>query len=90
MSKLVERLGMDISAEKIKLMTFNISGINANIKINGQKLETVRSFKYLDLGITDESSKPEILSRIAQTTEAFTKPKPVWNAEVFLSAPRCD
>ena len=37
---------MDISAEKIKLMTFNISGINANIKINGQKLETVRSFKY--------------------------------------------
>ncbi|WP_294032141.1 hypothetical protein, partial [Thiolapillus sp.] len=28
--------------------------------------------------ITDEGSKPEILSRIAQTTAAFTRLKPVW------------
>ena len=49
------------------------------IKVNGQKLETVTSFKYLGLVITDESSKPEIFSRIAQTTAVLTRLKPVWN-----------
>ena len=47
--------------------------------MNGQKLETVTSFKYLGSVITDEGSKPEILSRIAQTTAALTRLKPVWN-----------
>ena len=41
--------------------------------------ETVTSFKYLDSIITDEGSKPEVISRIAQTTAALTKLKPVWN-----------
>ena len=45
----------------------------------GQKLETVTNFKYLGSVITDEGSKPEILSRIAQTTAALTRLKPVWN-----------
>ena len=39
--------GMDICAEKTKLMIKNTSGINTEIKVNGQKLETVTSFKYL-------------------------------------------
>ena len=30
--------GMEISAEKTKLMTNNTSGINTEIKVNGQKL----------------------------------------------------
>ena len=57
---------MEISAET-KLMTYNTSGINREIKVNGQKLETVTSFKYLGSVITGEGSKTEILSRIAQT-----------------------
>ena len=72
-AKLVERLdkastaySMEISAEKTKLMTNNTSGINTEIKVNGQKLETVTSFKRLGSVITDEGPKPEILSRIAQ------------------------
>ena len=69
---------MKINAEKTKLMTNNISGINTEIKVNGQKLETVTSFKYLGSVIADEGSKPEILSRIAQTTAALTRLKPVW------------
>ena len=44
----------------------NTSGINKEITVNEQKLETVTSFKYLGSVITDEGSKPEILSRIAQ------------------------
>ena len=69
---------MEISAEKTKLMTNNTSGINTGIKVNEQKLETVTSFKYLGSVITDKGSKPEILSRIAQTTAALTRLKPVW------------
>ena len=71
---------MEISAEKTKLMTNNTSGINTTeIKVNGQKLETVTSFKYLGSVITNEGSKPEIFSRIAQTTAALTRLKPVFN-----------
>ena len=71
--------GMGISAEKTKLMTNNTSGINIEIKVNGQKLEIVTRFKYMGSVITDEGSKPEILSRTAQTTAALAKLKPVWN-----------
>ena len=54
LANLVERLdkastayGMEINTEKIKLMTNNTCGIKTEIKVNGQKLETVTSFKYL-------------------------------------------
>ena len=83
-AKLVERLdkastayGMEISAEKTNLMTNKTSGINKEIKVNGQKLERVTSFKYLGSFTTDEGSKSEILSMIAHTTAALTRSKPV-------------
>ena len=59
-------------------MTNNTSGINTEIKVNGQKLETVTSFRHVGSVITDEGSKPEILSRIVQATAALTRLKPVW------------
>ena len=65
-------------AEKTKLMRNNTSGINTEINVNGQKLETVTSFKYLGSVITDENSKPEILSKKAQATAALTRLKSVW------------
>ena len=69
--------GIEISAEKTNL-TNNTSGINTEIKVNGQKLETVTSFKYLGPVITDEGSMPEIPSRVAQTTAVLIRLKPVW------------
>ena len=69
---------MEISSEKTKLMTNNTSGINTEIKVKRQKVETVTSFKYLGSVITDEGAKPEILSRIVQTTAALTRLKPGW------------
>ena len=54
---------MVISAEKTKLMTNNTNVINKEIKVNGQKLEAVTSFKYLGSVESDEGSKPEILSK---------------------------
>ena len=78
---------MEISAGKTNLMTNNTSGINTEIKINGQKLDTVTSLKCLGSVITDEGSKPEILSRIAQATAALTRLKPVWiDKSIFLSS----
>ena len=65
---------MEISAKKTKLITNNTSGTNTEIEVNGQRLEGVTSFEYLGSVITDEGSKPEILSRIAQTTAALTRP----------------
>ena len=95
LANLVERLnkactayGMEISAEKTKLMTNNTSGINTEIKVNGQKRETVASFKYLGSDITDEGSKPEILSRIAQATAELTKLNQFGMIRVFLSVPK--
>ena len=70
---------MEISAEKTKLMTNNTSGISTEIKVNGQNCETVTGFKYLRSVVSDEASKPEILSRIAQTTAALTRLKSLWN-----------
>ena len=79
---------MEISAEKTKLMTNNTSGINTEIKVNRQKLETVTSFKYLGSVITDEGSKPEILSRIAQATAALTRLKLVLNSRSISLSPK--
>ena len=66
-----------VLAEKTKLMTNNNSGINTEIKMNGQRLETVTGFKYLGSVFTDEGSKPDILSGIAQATAGLTRLKPV-------------
>ena len=71
--------GMQISAEKTQLMTNNTNGISTDITIDNKKLETIRSFEYLGAIVSDEGSKPELLSRIAQTTAALTKPTVIWN-----------
>ena len=69
---------MEISVEKTKMMTNNTRGISLDVRIGGQKLETVQSFKYLGSVVTDEGSKQEIMSRIAQTIGALTKLKTIW------------
>ena len=60
LANLVQRLdktstayGMQISAEMTKLMTNNTNGISSNIRVNGEKLETFQSFKYLGAIVTD-------------------------------------
>ena len=43
-----------------------------------QRLEEVENFKYLGAIISNEGSKFEILSRIAQTTVALSRLKIIW------------
>ena len=71
--------GMEISAEKTKLMTNNANGISMGIRINAEKLDEVKSLKYLSTVVTDQGSKPEVLSRIAQTIAALARLKTIWS-----------
>ena len=50
-----------------------------DIRINGEKLHEVDSFKYVAAVVTDQGSKPELLSKIAQTTAALARLKTTWN-----------
>ena len=64
--------------DKTKVMTNNPNGFQREIKIKGQRPEEVENLKYLGAVISNEGSKPEILSRIAQTTAALSKLKITW------------
>ena len=72
------RYKMEISPDKTKVMTNNSNGFQREIKIKGQRLEEEENFKYLGAIISNEGSKPEILSRIAQTTAARSRLKIIW------------
>ena len=72
------RYKMEIGPDKTKMMTNNPNGFQREIKIKGQRLEDVENFKYLGTIISNEGSKPEILSRIAQTTAALSRLKIIW------------
>ena len=57
-------------------MINSANGIQRDIKVKGQKLGTVTSFKYLVAVVSNDGSKPEVLSRTAQATAALTKLSP--------------
>ena len=69
---------LEIGPDKTKVMTNNPNGFQREIKIKGQRLEEVENFKYLGAIISNEGSKPKILSRIAQTTVALSGLKIIW------------
>lgn len=73
-----KQFGMEISAEKTKIMSNRVNPINLPIEINGVQLQCVQQFKYLGSIIHDEGSTKEILSRIAQATSALQKLKTIW------------
>ena len=72
------RYKMEIGPDKTKVMTNNPNGFQREIKIKGQRLEDVENCKYLGAIISNEGSKPEILSRIAQTTAALSRLKIIY------------
>ena len=72
------RYKKEIGPDKTKVMTNNPNGFQREIKIKGQRLEEVENFKYLGAIISNKGSKPEILSRIAQTTTALSRLKILW------------
>ena len=63
---------MDIGPDNTKIMTNNPDDFQIDIKIKGQRLEDIKSFKYMGSVISNEGSDPEILPRVAQTTAALS------------------
>ena len=53
--------------------------------VNGEKLDEVDSFKYLGAVVTDQGSKPDILSRITETTAAPARLKTIWSDMHIMS-----
>ena len=70
---------MEISAEKTRLTTNIANSILREIKVKGQNLGTVQASSTLRADVSDDGSNPEVLSRIAKATAAFTKLKPIWS-----------
>ena len=80
------RYKMEIGPDKTKVMTNNPDGFQREIKIKDQRLEEVENFKYLGTIISNEGSKPEILSRVAQTTAVPSRLKIIWRDKNILLA----
>ena len=78
LERAVKAYGMEINADKTKMMTNSPAGISGNICVDGHKLETVDQFKYLGAILTDEGSRKEVLSRVAQATASFYKMNYIW------------
>ena len=74
------------SVQTRQVMTNNPNGFQREIKIKGQRLQEVENFKYLGAIISNEGSKPEIVSRIAQTTAALSRLKTIWRDKNILLA----
>lgn len=48
-----------------------------HIRIGGEKLTSVISFKYLGAIVSNEETRPNLLGRTAQSTAAIAKLKPI-------------
>ena len=59
-------------------MTNSADGVQRGIKVKGQKLGTVTSFRYLGAVVSDDGSKSDVLSMIEQAIAALTKLKLIW------------
>ena len=75
------RYKMEIGTDKTKVVANNPNGFQREINVKGQRLEEVENFKYLGAIISNEGSKPEILSRIARTTAALSRLKIIWRGK---------
>ena len=68
LDKPTTRYKMEIGPDKTKVMTNNPNGFQREIKIKGQRLEEVKTLGAI---ISNEGSKPEILSRTARQQQLF-------------------
>ena len=71
-------------------MSNNDNGIQTDITANGEKRETVKSFKYLGAIVLNEGSKPEVLARTAMKTATLAKLNSistVWVSGVVKNTP---
>ena len=59
---------LELEVQATQLMTNSANDIQREIKVKGQKLRTVTSFKYHRAVVLDDGFKLEVFSRVAQAT----------------------
>lgn len=75
------RFGMEISAEKSKVLVNGPEGRSGVIMMNGDPLEEVEKFKYLGAYLTKNgTSQTELRTRIATATTAMVKLEHIWKS----------
>jgi len=83
LDKSASAFGMEISAEKSKIMVTpatNENKTNIPITVNGSKLQSVNTFKYLGSNITEDgTSVREVKTRLAIATQHLSKLKKIWS-----------
>ena len=81
-SRFVDRAtayGMEVTTEKRKIMTNSTNNISADISMNGQKLEEVTSFKYLEATrCKDGTYSAEVRIRIASAMAVMARQNRTW------------
>jgi len=81
--KSASAFGMEISAEKSKMMVTpytNDNNTNVPITVNGSKLQSVKSLKYLGSNITEDgTSVREVKTRLAIATQNLSQLKKIWS-----------
>ena len=82
LAKSTSRYGMEISAEKSKVMINTNNAKSVDITLYGNNLEEVDKFVYLGSTITsDGNSDNEIRIRLAQSTSAMIRLYTIWNSK---------
>ena len=78
------RYGMEISAEKSKVMVnTNETSIHVNITLYGNKLEEVNKLCYLCVSLSkDGSCETEIKIRLSLATSAMIRLYTIWNRKL--------
>ena len=69
---------MEIGPDKTKVMANNQNGLQREIKIKCQMLEKTKQWRTSSTWDPSNGSKPEILSRIVETTSALSRLKIMW------------
>ena len=77
---------MEIGPGKTYVMTNNPNGFEREIMVKGSEARRSGALQILGTIISNEGSKPEILSRIAQTTAALSRLKIIWRDKNILLA----
>ena len=74
---LVENLDKTCTRYKMEINADKNNDTQRNIKVKGQKLGTGTTSKYLKAFVSDECSKPEVISSTEQATAVLTKLKQI-------------
>ena len=77
---------MEISAEKSKIMVNSRIALRTTILMNGERLEEVSSFKYLESISSEGDYTEEIRIRINLATSAIARLKKIWSKNNIKTA----